>query len=62
MYKLNMYMLSELSCELKRVVVNQDIVKEWSQVWVFDEGLDGNYELGVCCKEVQSLLDIEIGF
>ena len=62
MYKLNMYMLSGLSYELKRVVVNQDRVKEWSQVWVFDEGLDGNYELGVCYKEVQSLLDIEIGF
>ena len=62
MYKLNMYMLSEINKELNNQVQHQSLIEDWCTTWIFDEGLDGNYELGVCCKEIHSLLDVEIGF
>ena len=62
MYKLNMYMLGEVSNLLQKESVNQEMIQEWCNIWVLDEGIDGNYGLDIVHEEVQSLLDVEIGF
>ena len=49
MFKLNMYMLYEISKE-----TNQDIIKDWATSWVFEEES--------LCKNFISFEDIEVGF